>query len=296
MKEKIFKLLVLPSVSNMQQVINRFPFPIALTKGHFKNLEFNFHSGKTTVLHKGTDLRDFSFVWLCSSWGSRDLAYAIQLYLKKHKIPHTQVEKGTSKITDQMIFVQNGIQTPDALFIGRKDVENCLKQIKEACGYPLVIKDIRGSQGAHLIKVRSEEDFLIKIKDVPKHKKYLFQQYIPNEYDWGIMVANGVVVSGQKRYHCEGEFRNNICNGAEEIFIDSSDIPFQIKEMAIKAGKALGLAWSRSDIIIDKNTQKPYVLETNRLPGLTSKTSDVEGAYTFLSAQIISSGKKRGIN
>jgi hypothetical protein len=288
MKEKIFKLLVLPTVSNMQQVADRFPFSIDLTKGQFKNLEIILRRGRVVILHKGVDLRSFSFVWLCSSWKSRDIAYAIQLYLDQNKIPNTLVEKGTSKLTDHMVFSLNDIPSPDTLFIGQKDIEKNLVQIKNVCGYPLIIKDIKGSQGAHTVKVAREEDLLQKMEDLPKNKKYLFQKYIPNAYDWGIMVANGVVVSGQKRYPCKGEFRNNVCKGGEEIFFNPDKIPEKIKQLAIDNSNALGLSWSRSDIIIDKNTKKPYVLEVNRLPGLTSKTSDVEGAYKFLSSQISS--------
>lgn len=286
MKNSVFKLLIMPIVPNMQQVIDKFPFPIELTKGNFSNLEFIFHSGKTIILHKGIDIREFSFVWLCSSWGSRDIAYAIQLYLKKSGIPYTHVEKGTSKVTDQMIFSLNGIPAPDTLFVAHKEIERNLSQIRNICGYPLVIKDIRGSRGAHSVKVTGEKDLLEKMNNLPKHKKFIFQRYIPNEYDWGIMVAEGIVVSAQKRYPRAGEFRNNVHNGAEEVFVDPSLIPKNIKRMAIDISNALGLFWSRSDIIIDKNTNKPYLLEVNRLPGITAETSDVEGAYTFLSSQI----------
>lgn len=286
MQEKNFKLLVLPSVPNMQQVIDKFPFPIALTKGRFNKLEIIFRDGQVTILHDGVDLREFSFIWLCSSWTSRDLAYAIWLYLDKNKIPSTHVEKGTSKITDQMMFILGGISSPNTLFIGHNNVEKYLDQIKNVCGYPLVVKDSKGSQGANLAKVENQEELIEKMKELPKSKKYLFQQYISNEYDWGVMVADGVVVSGQKRYPCDGEFRNNVCKGGEEVFVDPEEVPENIKKMAIDNGNALNLLWSRSDIVIDKNTGMPYVLEVNRLPGITSKTSDAEGAYKFLSAQI----------
>lgn len=286
MEEKNFKLLVIPSVHNMQQVINRFSFPISLTKGRFKNLEIIFKNGEVSVLHKGVDVREFSFVWLCSSWGSRDLAYAVQLYLDQNNISSTHVEKGTSKLTDHMVFSLNNLPSPNSLFIGHKDVEKCFEMIEKTCGFPLVIKDIRGSRGAHSVKVKTKEELVEKMKELPKHKRYLFQQYIPNEYDWGIMVANGVVVSGEKSYPCDGEFRNNACNGAKEVFVNPIDIPENIKQIAIKASGKLGLLWSRTDIIIDKNTGEPFILEVNRLPGITSKTSEVEGAFAFLSSQL----------
>jgi hypothetical protein len=286
MSSKKFKLLILPSVVNIAQTIDKFPYPVDLTTGAFKNLEFIFQGERVTITHKGVDLRDFSFVWLSSSWLSRDLAYAVKLYLKKSKTPYTYVEKGTSKITDHMLFSLNNIKTPDTLFIGSKEVKKKLKQIKKICGYPLVIKDTKGSRGAYSILVKSDAEFIEKLAELPKHKKYLFQRFIPNNYDWGILVANGKVVSGEKSYPCFGEFRNNTCNGAREVFVDSKKIPTQIKNMALKANDALGLSWSRSDIIIDRNTKLPYLMEINRLPGITPKTSEAEGVFKFLSSQI----------
>ncbi len=257
-----------------------------MTKGRFGNLEFSFQDKGPTITHKGVDLKDFSFVWLSSTWASRDLAYAVKLYLKNAKVPFTYIEKGTSKVTDHMLFSLSGIQAPNTLFFGHKKIEKNLEKIQEICGYPLVVKDTKGARGAHSILVKTAEELIEQMKELPKHKKYLFQEFIPNNYNWGVLVANGKVVSGEKSYPCLGEFRNNTCNGAEEVFVDPEDIPTEIKEMALKTSKALGLAWSRSDIIIDKNTQEPYLMEINRFPGISSKTTEVDGAYKFLAFQI----------
>jgi len=292
MHKKKFKLLILPSVKNITRVVESFPFPIDLTEGKFKDLEFSFQDEEMKVTINGLDLKEFSLVWLSSSWTSRDLAYAIKLYLKKAKTPCTYVEKGTSKITDQVLFSLNKIKTPNTLFLGSKKIELNLDRIKEVCKYPIIVKDAKGSRGVDSIFVKNDKDLTEKMKKLPKYKKYLFQEFIPNDYDWGILVANGKVVSGERSYSCLGEFRNNTCNGAEEVFIDPKDIPLEIKEIALKASKVVGLSWSRSDIIIDKNTQIPYLMETNRLPGITAKTTEAEGVYQFLAHHIKLSKKQ----
>lgn len=281
-----FKLLCLPTVKDIEKVLARFPFPINLTKGNFKELEFIFHKKNTKILYNGINLTNFDFIWLSSYWDSRDLAYAVKLYLDKTKTKTTIAEKSTSKITDQMIFSLNGIPVPDSLFLGEKPIKDSLAQIKKVCGYPLIIKDTKGSRGLDSIYIASEKELLEKIKQFPNYRKYFFQKYIPNQYDWGILVSNGEVVSGEKSYPEIGEFRNNVCNGAKEIFMNQKDIPNRIKQIAIKANNALGLTWSRSDIIIDKNTKEPYLLETNRMPGITPGTTEVDGAYKFLTSQI----------
>jgi ribosomal protein L6P/L9E len=78
------------------------------------------------------------------------------------------------------------------------------------------------------------------------------------------------VVSGEKSYPSRGEFRNNTCNGAEEHFVDVESIPENIRDIAVRASGLLGLSWSRADIIIDKLTGLPYLLEVNRYPGITA--------------------------
>lgn len=293
MTKKPFHLLCLPSVGHMNQILNKFSFPVTLSKGNYKDLEFIFMDKKVKILHKDRDLKDFSFVWLSSSWDTRDLAYTIRLYLEQSGIPYTHVEKGTSKITDQMAFVLDGIQSPDTLFLGSRPIQKNLVLLKKVCGYPLIIKDIKGCRGANSEYVPTEKDLLKKMKKLPKYKKYLFQKYIPNEYDWGVMVANGKVVSGEKSYPSGGEFRNNKCNGATEVYIDPKKIPLEVKQMAVNASNSLGLSWSRADIIIDKKTKKPYLLEVNRFPGIASKTTEVEGAYAFLASHISRLAKKK---
>ena len=56
----------------------------------------------------------------------------------------------------------------------------------------------------------------------------------------------------------------------------------EIKNIALNAGNALSLLWSRSDIIVDKNTHLPYILEVNRFPGITMGSTEVDGANNFI--------------
>lgn len=286
MNKKPFTLLSIPTARNTLQIMDKFLFPIDLTKGKYTDIKIISHNSEVSILHENTDLRDFSFIWLSSGWNYRDIAYAIHLYLKSTETPHSFVEKNSSKVTDYLRFGLNKLPIPDSVFIGRKHIEKNMDLIKKVCGFPLIIKDIRGCQGKHSAYINSPEELLAKMPTLPKNKRFIFQRFIPNLYDWGIMVANGEVVSGEKSYPPEGEFRNNTCNGAAECFTPINDIPQNIKDIAIAANNLLGLSWSRADIIIDKNTGKPYVLEVNRFPGITACSDEVTGAYKFLSETI----------
>ncbi|HWQ59789.1 MAG TPA: hypothetical protein VN420_01425 [Candidatus Fimivivens sp.] len=281
-----FSLLSLPALSATRDIVGRFPFPIDFTPGSYRHIAFVFRESRVRVLFKGVDTRDFSFVWLTSSWDQRDLAYALRLYLESTDTPHTSVEKSPSKITDTMHFSLHGLPIPDTVFVDRKNAEQDMALITETCGYPLIIKDVLGSRGKFSEYVSSESELLETVARLPTDRQFLFQRYIRNEYDWGIMVANGEVVSGEKSYPSEGEFRNNTCNGAKERFADVANIPENIRAIAIKASGLLGLAWSRADIIVDRDSGLPYLLEVNRFPGITTGSNEESAAYSFLASHI----------
>jgi hypothetical protein len=286
MSDHKFTLLQIPSVGNIQKIVENFPFSIDVTKGSYMDLTLIIRNMSLSILLKDHDIKEYSFAWISSGWSNRDLAYALHLYLTSTGTPHGYVEKNTSKITDCVNFALNKMPMPDTIFMSRSAVPKNLTVIRDVCGFPLIIKDVRGSQGKHSALVSNEKELLDKMRTLPKNKKFMFQRFIPNDYDWGIMVANGVVVSGERSYPQDGEFRNNHCNGAKECFVNIDDIPQNIKDIAIAASASLDLVWSRADIIIDKNTGKPYLLEVNRYPGITAGSTEVSGAYAFLSSCI----------
>jgi len=286
---KKIDLLILPSVGGIEEMSKGIANHIHLTQGTYANLEFHFTQNSVSVLYKGKDLKEFSTVWILSQWELRDAAYAVKLYLDHFKISHTFVEKGTSKLTDQIKFAFGNIAVPDTFFISQQslNISDYVESIEKICGYPLIIKDSKGSRGKNSEFITNRKELLDIAAKLPKNRKYLFQRFIPNDYDWGILVAYGKVVSAERSYPMAKEFRNNACNGAKEHFVNINTVPAAIKKMAINASKVLGLSWSRSDIIVDKYTNAPYLLEVNRYPGITPGTSEVIGAQDFLKSHLI---------
>ncbi len=60
---------------------------------------------------------------------------------------------------------------------------------------------------------------------------------------------------------------NNTSQGGLGELVDVASFPDDLKEIAVKAAKAVGrLDMSGVDIIIDNQTGKPYVLEVNKSP------------------------------
>ena len=279
-KNNKIELLVLPSVKNIEEITKNIN--VKVTKAYYTELEFIFKNNKASILHNGRDINSFSAVWLSSYWSTRDIATAIKQYLDSYNIPTTHVESGTSKLTDAMGFSLENIPTPDTYFLKYTQTLHHLDDIEKICGFPVIMKTTKGFGGLNAKFIKSKKELIAEIESRNKNYEYMFQRFIPNDYDWGIMVVNGKVVSGERSYPKSGEFRNNHSIGATEIFADIETIPEEVKEIAINGAKALGLSWSRSDIVVDKTTKQPYLLEVNRFPGITSKTTEVSGAREFI--------------
>jgi glutathione synthase/RimK-type ligase-like ATP-grasp enzyme len=253
---------------------------------YFKDLNFIFDENGPKILYKDRDCKNYDFVWLSSYWGTRDLAYGLQLYLDKNNVRHTKVAKSGSKVVDHMVFSQNDIPCPNTFFANTKKVGRFIDQLESTCKYPIVIKDIKGYRGKNTYLVEDQEQLKTIVGKLDRSVKVLFQEFIPNNYDWGVLVSNGKVVATEKSFPKKGEFRNNACNGAEEIFVEVDKCPANVRQIAKDAAKALDLEWCRSDIVVDKNTGEAKLLEVNRYPGITKGTDEVKAVVNFLNGQL----------
>ena len=117
---------------------------------------------------------------------------------------------------------------------------------------------------------------------------------IPSNYDLRIHVLakNGdisnaddaQIIGAMRRNKVKKDFRTNFSLGATTQKVK---LPEDIIDIAKKAALAVGCVWCGVDIIIDKKTGKPYVLEVNSSPGIkgiekTTGISISDQLMTFL--------------
>jgi len=280
--KKLPKILIIPAVGTLREATSKYKDSYDFVFGSYRNLEIHFEKTGIRIYHSGVDIKEFDKVWLSSLWETRDIAYAVSLYLDSVGISHSYSEPATSKITDQMKLALCGIDTPNTWYCTRNNISCYVDSIEKVCKYPMVIKDIFGSRGKYASYISGVYDLVATRISLPADKRYMVQEFIPNDYEWGVLVVNGKIVSAEKSYPKDGEHRNNACNGAREVFVEIDEVPEHIRELVVKSAKALGLSWCRVDILEDKKSGIPYVLEINRFPGITSKSAEVDGASAFL--------------
>lgn len=145
--------------------------------------------------------------------------------------------------------------------------------------FPIVMKLLSGSQGIGVSLVDSYaslKSVYQTIKKLNPESEILIQEKIDSDFDVRIQVMvkkfdplyggtdNCIILGSMKRGAVEKDFRTNYSLGGtvEEFQLDDNLI-----DIACKAANAVGCHWCGVDIMIDKNSGNPYILEVNASPG-----------------------------
>ena len=245
-------------------------------------IEIFISTNQVHILVDGKDILEFDYTWLTSSWSSRSIAYAVSLYLRNNGMQFSSVEEEGSKLVDMMLFGFNGISLPDTYFTMTHNIQDKLEPIVKTCSYPFIVKTVRGSLGDDIYLINSEKEFFDLVPKLKKKRQYICQRFIPNDFDYRIIIAKGEVVSAVKRVRKTDSFRNNTYLGAEEFFISPSSVPENVINLAKLSADCLDLNWSGVDIVTCSKSGESYVLESNRRPGLTPGSSEISAAYDHI--------------
>jgi RimK family alpha-L-glutamate ligase len=145
--------------------------------------------------------------------------------------------------------------------------------------FPIIVKLISGTQGIGVSIVDSYaslKSVYQTIKKLNPEKEVLIQERIDSDFDIRVQVLvkkfnplkeksdNKVILGCMKRESVKNDFRTNYSLGGK---VDSYEITPEIEKLAFEATTAVGCHWSGVDIMIDKKTNKPYILEVNSSPG-----------------------------
>lgn len=169
---------------------------------------------------------------------------------------------------------ENDVPAPrTALISDISDVDSAVQEIGGK--YPVVCKYLSGTKGIGVFTIDSRESLVSTLQAIwvqTKNMEILVQEKIDADFDLRIhvIVENSrtskdyQILGVMKRLRIKGDFRTNYSLGGQT---ETYEISPEIEEIAIEAAKATGCLWCGVDIIIDKFTGKPYVLEVNASPG-----------------------------
>lgn len=239
---------------------------------YFENIELFFKDGNIRVLVDGKKIDVFSLIFFRRVGEFRNLANIISnIAEKKHiqffdKLYLTSNEP--SKLKQAFILASNGLSIPKTYY---SPVYNSSK-ISHAASFlkfPFVIKSSRGARGidVYLVKTRAAANNILRKL---RGKEIIIQEFIPNSFEYRLLVLGDRIAVTEKKIRSQNEeFKNNVCLGATEEFIDTKSVPLQARRAALKAAKACNIQIAGIDLVIAPN-KKEYIFEVNRAPIFTN--------------------------
>jgi ribosomal protein S6--L-glutamate ligase len=136
--------------------------------------------------------------------------------------------------------------------------------------FPVILKGSGGDRGTRVFKADNLEELEKLVRDLRKSeteggKRYMLQEFIPNDGDYRVLVLGEKVLGVMKRSsQSEDEFKNNYSAGGK---VEVADLPEEVKQLAIKAAKVCGLAVAGVDVACrDNDLKKPVIWEVNKGP------------------------------
>ena len=133
----------------------------------------------------------------------------------------------------------------------------------------MIIKTAEGRQGKGVFKVDSKVELEKAVEELPQESPaFVVREFIPNDGDIRIFTIGYKAIGAMKRTPREGDFRSNISQGGSGEPYELDKYP-EIKELAEKVSKITKTEIAGVDIIIHKETGKPYILEVNPGPQFT---------------------------
>ena len=222
---------------------------------------------------------DIAFLALHGKWGEDG---TIQSLLELRGIKYTGSKILASalamdKIMSKILFQHYNVVTPKWITVenNHKNYPELTKKIKNELGLPCVVKP--NDQGSTVgVTICRSEDQLPAAFDLAKSysNRILVEEFIDgHEVTVAILDNQPLPVLEIKPKHNVYDYECKYTSGMSEYIVPAEippDTAKQIQEQALAAHISLGCeVYSRADFRLS-NDMKPYCLEVNTLPGMTS--------------------------
>jgi len=214
----------------------------------------------------GRSLSQASLVYMKGKWGLPEEANALANFLLYNGIPFMDTSAlgaVMSKISTTMKLWGNGISVPFTLYAHKHDLLfKLLSDHRDSIGEKFILKDARGAKGK--LNFLTTADEALKIFDEYPNVQFVAQRFVPNDGDYrvGVYVNKSRIVI--KRTRSDTTHLNNTSAGGRAEYIEPKLVSKRLLRLAEKAASAVDLQIAGVDVIVDKETDKQYILEVNQ--------------------------------
>ncbi len=226
------------------------------------------------VLVGDINILEFDLVYFRKTEKVRPIAVTLAHYLKvkNKKFIDSGIGNATagSKLIQLMILALNGINITPTLYVHRSKLSEKFEEALNMFQSPVIIKATSGRKGKNILLVSNKDDIQKILVDSNENLSFLYQKYIPNQFDYRLLVLGDTARVAIKRTRQDpNKYVNNASQGAKEEFFDPKLLPKEIIDMAEKSASVLQRQVAGVDIIVNEDTGEPYILEANPAPGFT---------------------------
>lgn len=258
-----------------EYIAQKLPQDNRVILARFSDLIWVIKGKKINIFIADTDyqVKDFDLVYFRRA-GVDFLSVAgnLALYLNSVGIPFfdtafENIGPAGDKLTSYLRLSLAGLPTIPAYFCWHSKIMEKREEIMKKLGLPLVAKQLSAQRGKGVFLLKKAEDFDILGKSFPEGE-FMFQEFHEGKHEYRLLVLKETIGSYEEKIKAPGEYRANLALGATEKYIAIEDMPEEMKEIAVKAAKVLGIQIAGVDILVDAK-DRMWLLEANRGPGLT---------------------------
>ncbi len=222
----------------------------------------------------GRSMADADFVYMKSNG---DESAALATYLEHRGVPFmdtASLHVRGSKLATAFRMWGAGIHVPYTFYLRNPErFSEWMKNNTPAeLGDAFIIKDANGAKGTMNFRATVNEsiDIVHQYPDV----QFVCQRFIDNDGDYRIGVYASQARFVIKRNGNGTTHLNNVSAGGTAEYMPVETLPSKWLSLAENAAQAANLQIAGVDVIIDRATEKPFILEVNQ------GSQIVTGAYT----------------
>jgi len=245
----------------------------------YDDITFSIRGGEVLAYdnRNATDIKDYDMVHF-KNWASDTIyAGAIADYLDFHGVTfyNTEVDSGLagSKITQMSRLALEGLPVPDTYFAKKAALAKVFKSgnLPDGFKYPLIMKGDFAARGLDNYLIDDAKKALEVLKDADEDKEFVLQEFLPNEGDYRLLFI-GTTTDPLVfiRKGLPGSHLNNTYQGGQGSFVSIKDLPEDYIELGREAAISLKREICGVDLIVNKDTNKVYILEVNGTPAIAT--------------------------
>ncbi|MGI5827939.1 MAG: ATP-grasp domain-containing protein [Patescibacteria group bacterium] len=250
----------------------------------FRDVCFILSKTKSFVLFNALNVKSFDLVYFRGLRSNIPLYQAVLgLYPDLPLLQTIKTGNTTNKLFQYCCFAREGLAFAKSILfpLNAAKSSQAVSLLKKELGFPVVAKHIFGDHGADCFLFKDEKELGGFITKHDGSIEFLFQGFVPNDYDLRITVVGEIIGAVIKRTRIQKrEWRNNTSLGARREMLKVSGVDSEILQLAIKAKNAVGYSLGGVDIVINKDNNKPYILEVNSAPEFKPGTAEAVVAYS----------------